>query len=112
VSTVEPTGTDRAQLRWQCRRGLLELDLLFDTFLDHGYLELDDRQRQLFRQLLRLPDPQLQTWLMGQATAEQPYIGLIARIRAASAAQARCTETGPGQTGREPGQDQPPGSGS
>jgi antitoxin CptB len=57
------------RLRWQCRRGLLELDLLFARFLETHYAELNSEQRGNFRRLLEFPDPTLLAWVQGQ---EQP----------------------------------------
>ena len=34
--------SELARLRWKCRRGMLELDLLLRDFLDSGYQDLDD----------------------------------------------------------------------
>ena len=57
----------RARLRWQCRRGMRELDLLLLAYLDHG-LDLDDPQAlRRFEGLLGTPDAMLFDWLMGRA---------------------------------------------
>jgi antitoxin CptB len=60
---------DLQRLRWQCRRGLLELDLLFMCFLEERYPELNAVQQENFRRLLEYPDPTLLAWIQGQ---EQP----------------------------------------
>jgi antitoxin CptB len=70
-----------ARLRWQCRRGLLELDLLFETFLQHGYGQLDAEQRLLFVKLLEQPDPDLQAWLMAQQAPPEQFRPLVEHIR-------------------------------
>lgn len=57
------------RLRWRCRRGLLELDILLQRFLDQGYSGLDEPQRQAFNDLLELPDITLLAYLNEQ---EQP----------------------------------------
>lgn len=54
------------RLRWQCRRGLLELDLLFQRFLATRYGELTPDERLAFRTLLSQPDPVLMSWFQGQ----------------------------------------------
>ena len=57
----------RARLRWQCRRGMRELDLLLLAYLDHA-LDLDDRRAlRRFERLLATPDAMLFDWLMGRA---------------------------------------------
>ncbi|MFP4247758.1 MAG: succinate dehydrogenase assembly factor 2 [Halochromatium sp.] len=72
------------RLRWQCRRGMLELDLLLNHFLQHGYADLDHDGRQAFERLLEIEDPILQDWLIGQAVpADAALTALIARIQAA-----------------------------
>ena len=43
------------RLRWSCRRGLLELDLVLQRFLREEYPLLGDEQKQTFRRLLGLP---------------------------------------------------------
>lgn len=53
------------QLRWQCRRGLLELDLTLLTFVDRRYASLSASERAAFHRLLNTPDTQLQAWLLG-----------------------------------------------
>jgi antitoxin CptB len=46
-----------AQLRWRCRRGMKELDLLLGDWLE--------RQRRSFQWLLEQPDPEIAAWLIG-----------------------------------------------
>lgn len=73
---------DARRLRWQCRRGLLELDVLFEAFLDNQYNTLDDVGKQAFVELLRQPDPLLQRWVMGfEAPADPRFTRLIERLR-------------------------------
>lgn len=55
---------DTARLRWQCRRGLLELDLLLGGFLENCYQDLDDDLKRGFVSLLEHDDQQLLDWLM------------------------------------------------
>ena len=54
------------RLRWQCRRGLLELDLLFVRFLEQHYCALDETEQGAFQRLLEQPDQTLLGWLQGQ----------------------------------------------
>lgn len=44
------------RLRWRCRRGLLELDLLLKRFLDKHYLSLNAPQRLAFAALVEMQD--------------------------------------------------------
>ena len=54
------------RLLWQCRRGLLELDLLLSRFLVERYPELSAAEQHQFRRLLEYPDPTLLAWIQGQ----------------------------------------------
>ncbi|MCP5315659.1 MAG: succinate dehydrogenase assembly factor 2 [Chromatiaceae bacterium] len=79
------TDRDRSnlgQLRWQCRRGMLELDFVLERYLNDLYATADHAEQQLFRQLLTAQDPELQLWLLnGQAHPDPAWQRLIDRIR-------------------------------
>ncbi|MDH5648227.1 MAG: succinate dehydrogenase assembly factor 2 [Gammaproteobacteria bacterium] len=45
-----------SRLRWRCRRGFLELDLILDRFLETRYGQLSPSQQQDFQRLLETPD--------------------------------------------------------
>ena len=55
---------DTSRLRWRCRRGMLELDLVLQSFLSSSFssLSVDDQAR--FELLLELPDPDLCAYLL------------------------------------------------
>jgi antitoxin CptB len=53
------------RLRWQCRRGLLELDALLQAFLDGDWTGLSPPEREAFEALLGYPDATLLQCLMG-----------------------------------------------
>jgi antitoxin CptB len=72
----------KAQLRWQCRRGMLELDFVLERYLDQHYDAAEAAERAQFRHLLSAQDPELQLWLLNGAPHPDPaYHALIARIR-------------------------------
>jgi len=48
-----------AKLRWQCRRGSKELDLLLQSYLRERYVCADEPERQQFEALLQLDDLEL-----------------------------------------------------
>lgn len=56
-----------ARLRWRCRRGLLELDLVLAQFLDQHYARLNAAERRAFERLLATSDVQLLAYLNGTA---------------------------------------------
>lgn len=45
--------------RWRCRRGLLELDIVLQRFMDQHYTQLNEEGLQQFERLLALPDNDL-----------------------------------------------------
>ena len=57
---------DEARLRWQCRRGMLYLDLMLETFVENCYEGLPVKTKQAFHQLLKCQDQFLLDYLMGQ----------------------------------------------
>ena len=63
----ENASTEYNRVRWQCRRGMLELDLLLQAFLQHHWHELDAEGRALFLQLLGHKDQILLEWLHGDS---------------------------------------------
>ena len=70
------------QLRWQCRRGMRELDQLLLRFLENEYPASSDTQKSAFRDLLALPDPELIGYLLGgQTPADSKIANVISRIQ-------------------------------
>ena len=59
---------DFNRIRWQCRRGMLELDLLLNDFFDSTYSGLNTSERSAFAVLLSYPDQTVQRWLLGEDT--------------------------------------------
>lgn len=55
-----------SRLRWQCRRGMLELDELLEGFLNNAYVNMSPAQKQTFEAILDLPDQLLFDYLLGQ----------------------------------------------
>ncbi len=75
------------RMEWRCRRGMLELDLLLDGWLQTGWSASGERERAAFERLLDQPDQVLFDLFFGHGTAEDPEFGaLIDKIRAAAAA--------------------------
>ncbi|HKX53041.1 MAG TPA: succinate dehydrogenase assembly factor 2 [Nitrosospira sp.] len=50
---------ERERTRWRCRRGLLELDIVLQRFMDEHYATLDEAGLQQFETLLDFPDTDL-----------------------------------------------------
>jgi antitoxin CptB len=70
----------RNRLRWKCRRGLLELDLVFERFIPG----LRDEDVQPLLALLDLPDNDLWDIIAGRSERyDRRYEETVARLRAA-----------------------------
>jgi antitoxin CptB len=67
------------RLKWECRRGLLELDLVFEKFIP----TLRDEDVQPLSALLELPDNQLWDIISGRSDAyDRRFEQTVARLRA------------------------------
>jgi antitoxin CptB len=60
------------RIRWHCRRGLLELDLVLGRFLESRFEHLTAEQRGALTRLLDLPDNDLLDMVMGRAETNDP----------------------------------------
>jgi antitoxin CptB len=67
-------------LRWRCRRGVKELDVLLTRFLDNGYANLDAAERETFAALLALEDPELAGYCLAQQAPPARFAPLIALL--------------------------------
>jgi antitoxin CptB len=69
------------RLKWACRRGMLELDVLFMPFSESGFDELSEQQQEVFERLLTCDDPDLYAWFMGhQACDDQEFSQMVKHI--------------------------------
>ena len=76
--------TERARLRWRCRRGLLENDLILERFMDARGAEMTDDDVAGLDRLLRLSDNELWDMLAGRAEPDdESLVPLVAALRAA-----------------------------
>lgn len=59
-------------VRWRCRRGMKELDVLLERWLDARWAAAGSAKRAAFTALLAEPDPQLAAWLLGGERPADP----------------------------------------
>ena len=64
------TPEEKARIKWACRRGMLELDVVMMPFFEEQFDHLNHQEQQDFVSLLECDDPDLFTWVMGQARSE------------------------------------------
>lgn len=70
----------KPKLRWACRRGMLELDVLLAPFVEEGYDALTEQQKFDFERLLSCDDPDLFSWFMGHARSEDLAIQALIEL--------------------------------
>jgi len=68
------------RLRWQCRRGMLELDVILNRFLDQHWQTLDNPLKAELEELLHCSDQQLQKWLCEGMEADNDVTNIVSRI--------------------------------
>jgi len=69
------------KLRWQCRRGMLELDVILTRFVDKQWQGLEKELKAEFERLLKSSDQQLQKWLCEGKEAENGVTEIVNKIR-------------------------------
>ena len=67
------------RLRWQCRRGMKELDALLVAYLESRYVVADAAEKSAFSAFLTLPDPVLIDYLLNRQEPEDPAIANVVR---------------------------------
>ncbi len=68
-----------SRLRWQCRRGMRELDELLAAYLDGRYSFADAGEKAAFEALLALPDPELVDYLLNLKRPESERIAHVVK---------------------------------
>ena len=73
-----PRGAgELGRLRWRCRRGMKELDVLLMRYVEEQFPGASAEHRQAFRELLEVPDPLIYAYCFGQ---ERPPTAALASL--------------------------------
>ena len=59
------------RVRWRCRRGMKELDVLLERFVRRGLNRLDEGELDALERLLEQPDQDILEWI-ASTTANPP----------------------------------------
>jgi antitoxin CptB len=78
---------DVGKLRWRCRRGMKELDILLTRYVDERYAAAQPEEQQAFQLLLETQDPVIYAYCLGQEPPPAHLAALIERITANSPAE-------------------------
>jgi len=72
------TDTQRVySLKWRCRRGMKELDVLLTRYLERDYYSAVLAQRQAFEELLERSDPEILDYILGRVPPETRELALV-----------------------------------
>jgi antitoxin CptB len=72
------------KLRWRCRRGMKELDVLLLNYLERHYALASESEQCIFKSLLELQDPQLYAYMIGrEIPADAAVAHVVRKITAA-----------------------------
>ena len=64
----------KRQLRWKCRRGMLELDIILTRFFDQCFDTLQPDELAAFEQVLDLEDSELWACFMVEKQHDDPTL--------------------------------------
>lgn len=72
--------TELRRLKWRCRRGLLENDIVLERFLERHGADLSGAGMSAFAKLLELDDNDLRDLISGRAEVGDPDLAGIVRL--------------------------------
>lgn len=70
---------ERERLRWRCRRGMLELDLLFQKFIRREFDRLTEREQLVLKRIVELGDNELLDYCYGRIVADDAEVQALVR---------------------------------
>jgi antitoxin CptB len=68
------------RLRWHCRRGLLENDVVLERFLDAYGAQLEGERLAAFRTLLEYSDNELWSLASGRSECRDPALREVVQL--------------------------------
>jgi antitoxin CptB len=83
AATVLPcdAAAQGRRILWRCRRGMRELDLILQRYMEAHYASASAAERCTFERFLELPDPQIAAYLLRRLAAPDAELaGLLARL--------------------------------
>lgn len=82
MTSASDSSSTVNRLRWRCRRGMRELDVLLERYLQERYPSAPAAEQQAFAALLEVPDPQLFAYVVQREVPEDPeWAHVIDRLR-------------------------------
>ena len=74
--------SELSRLKWRCRRGMRELDVVLLHYLEDVYPHAGPEEQAAFRRCLELQDPEILILLTGRGTCPDGAVaGVVEKIR-------------------------------
>ena len=68
------------KLRWKSRKGIRELDILLQNYLDTHYSSLDSLDKKLFEEILEIDTYDLLNAISGKSSYNEKYESIITQL--------------------------------
>ena len=68
------------KLRWKARKGIRELDILLQLYLDIHYSNLNESEKKLFEEVLDIETYDLLNAISGKTSYNQKYENIIKQL--------------------------------
>jgi antitoxin CptB len=68
------------KIKWKCRRGTKELDLLLGKFFDQFFMDSDNKKKEAFVRLIDMQDPEIYDLLIGKKKAQNSDIESVIKL--------------------------------
>ena len=68
------------KLRWKSRKGIRELDILLQNYLDTHYSSLDSLDKKLFEEILEIDTYDLLNAISGKSSYNEKYKSIITEL--------------------------------
>ena len=65
------------KLRWKARKGIRELDILLQNFIETSYTKLDNDEKKLFEEILEIETYDLLNAISGKSSYNVKYKNII-----------------------------------
>ena len=68
------------KLRWKSRKGIRELDILLQNYLDTHYSSLDSLNKKVFEEILEIDTYDLLNAISGKSSYNEKYESIITQL--------------------------------
>ena len=68
------------KLRWKSRKGIRELDILLQSFLDNEFTKLNNSDKKIFEELIEIETYDLLNAITGKSSYDVRYKSIIKKL--------------------------------